>query len=95
VTNLGQKPVTIRQIVLYEKNNGKEKYMHTTYRDYSKDIENNPIDSGEWRHITLYDSKQYSFYNDEQKDYKILRITIIDSKKNKYKTNWFRQSLRA
>lgn len=92
VTNVGQKPVTIRQILVQEKKGDKVVSFHTTYRDYSKDIENKPLTSGEWRHIVLHEHKDYPFYDRNSSSYKLLRVTIIDSKKKKYRSKWFRQN---
>ncbi len=92
VTNVGQKPVTIRQIVIHQKKNKKVLPFHTNYRDYSKDIENKPLTSGEWRHIVLYEHKDHPFYDINTSDYKFLRVTIIDSKRKKYKSKWFQQN---
>ena len=92
VTNIGQKPVTIRRIEIQEKKENKIKFFHTIYRDYNKDIENKPLNSGEWRHIVLKEHKQYPFWDEAISKYKLLRLTIIDSKNKKYRTKWFRQS---
>ncbi len=92
VTNIGQKPVTIRQILLHEKKGSKIVSFYAPYRDYSKDIENKPLISGEWRHIVLNEHKDHPFYDANSSSYKLLRVTIIDSKKKKYKSKWFRQN---
>jgi len=92
VTNVGQKSVTIRQILVHEKKGDSIVSFQAPYRDYSKDIENKPLASGEWRHIVLLEHKDNPFYDTNTLSYKLLRVTIIDSKKKKYISTWFRQN---
>lgn len=91
-TNLGQKSITIRKIIVQEKSNSVIKEIFIFYKNYKDEIENRPIVSGEWRSIVVYDSNTSSFYDSERMKYKTIRLIILDSQKKKHLTNWFNQS---
>jgi hypothetical protein len=90
--DLGQKPITIRKIIVQEKSNSVIKEIFIFYKNYKDEIENRPIVSGEWRSIVVYDSNTSSFYDSERMKYKTIRLIILDSQKKKHLTNWFNQS---
>lgn len=92
VTNVGHTPIIIRKITLQEQHGETTRPFLFKYRDYTNEIENKPINSGEWRHIVLHEANGYDFYDKVNSAYRLLRVTIIDSKKKEYKSEWFRQN---
>ena len=92
LTNIGNKPIYIRRIEIWEKKGTEIFKPNIEYHKYSDKFELNAIMPDTWRTIIIEQNKSFTLLDLEKKDYKKTQIIVIEPSGKKHKTKWFRQN---